>query len=305
MKIQKKLFAFLALNLFAAMTWGQNVNDENKSSSSFFEISGGIGVNTPMQFTQIGTAHKRGDFNEFDTDFDLNVLVNGECKAVTNYGINISANQLRQNQKGKWNFGGGINFSYNQSKILVELANESHEIVSNINGPNGVEVIDFVNEHYSALHHIFENEMDLSFYSTTAKIILQRSLSERTSIQTSLGAGISVLQAKNAISRQLSPSSTPPGFETSIDEDGGAVNHFNGKNNAAGFANILNWEIGISQKIKNNLSLIAKGIATRTGNSNFTFGSTQYSDHPPTDHWSLNLDSYFNFNLSIGLQFKM
>ena len=105
MKIQKILFAFLAVYLFATMTWGQNINDENKSSSSFFEISGGIGVNTPMQFTQIGTAHKRGDFNEFDTDFDLNVFVSGECKAVTNYGVNISANQLRQNQKGKWNFG--------------------------------------------------------------------------------------------------------------------------------------------------------------------------------------------------------
>ena len=287
------------------MTWGQNINDENKSSSSYFEISGGFGVNTPMQFTQIGTAHKRGDFNAFDTDFDLNVLVKGECNAVTNYGVNISANQLQQNQVGKWSFGGGLNFSYNQSKILVELANENAEVVSNINGPNGVEVIDFVNEHYSAHHHIFENEMELITYSTNAKIILQKSVSEKTSVQTSIGVGISVLQAKNAISRQLSPSSTPPGFETTVDEDGGAVNHFNGKNSATGIANNLNWEIGVSQKIKNNLSLIAKGIAVRTGNSNFTFGSTQYSDHPPTDHWNLNLDSYFNFNLSIGLQFKL
>ena len=287
------------------MTWGQNTNDGHKSSSSFFDITGGFGVSTPMQFTQIGTAHKRGDFNAFDTDFDLNVLVKGKCNAVTNYGVNISSNHLRQNQEGKWSFGGGLDFSYNQSKILVELANESAEVVSNINGPNGIEVIDFVNEHYSAHHHIFENEMELNSYSTNVKIILQKSLSERTSIQTSIGAGVSVLQAKNAISRQLSPSATPPGFETTVDENGGAVNHFNGKNNAIGIANNLNFEIGVSQKIKNNLSLIAKGIAARTGNSNFTFGSTQYSDHPPTDAWSLNLDSYFRFNLSLGLQFKM
>ena len=67
------------------MTWGQNTNDGHKSSSSFFDITGGFGVSTPMQFTQIGTAHKRGDFNAFDTDFDLNVLVKGKCNAVTNY----------------------------------------------------------------------------------------------------------------------------------------------------------------------------------------------------------------------------
>lgn len=305
MKIKKILFALLASNLFAPTLMGQEINTEKKSSISFLEISCDFGTNTPMKFTQIGTAHKRGDFNEFDTDFDLNVLVNGECKAVTSYGASISAKQFNTRNDKTWHIGYGLSFNLFRSNIISKLSNDKNEIVSNINGPNGNEVIDFVNEHYGAHHHIFENEMNLNFYSTTGKIILQKSLNEKTSIETSLGFGVTLLEAKNAISRQLSPSSTPPGFETTVDEDGGAVNHFNGKNNATGIARNLNWEIGVSKKIKDNLAFIIKGSSTCIGNSNFTFGSTQYSDHAPTDHWNLNLKSYFRFNLGIGLQFKM
>ena len=62
----------------------------------------------------------------------------------------------------------GMNFNYNKAEILTTLANENDEIVSNINGANGAEVIDFVNEHFGAHHHIFENEFALYSYSTNA-----------------------------------------------------------------------------------------------------------------------------------------
>lgn len=277
----------------------------SNSSDSYLQIQGGVGFCAGIDFQQFGVAHKRGDFNEFDTDFDLNVNVKGQSEMASSFGFSTSAGQLKINKEKKWNLLVGMNFNYNKAEILTTLANENDEIVSNINGPNGAQVIDFVNEHYGAHHHIFENEFALHSYSTNAEIGFSKSLNEKIAIQTTAGFGVTLLDAKNAISRQMSPASTPPGFETTIDEDGGAVNHFNGNNRAAGITNNITWKFGATQQLNSNLSLVVEGASARFGKTTFNFGSTQYSDHAPTNHWTVEKDAHLNFQLSVGLRMTM
>ncbi len=298
----KSTTAITAILLLSKIGFAQN---SISTTQSYLQIQTGVGLHTGINFQQLGVAHKRGDFNEFDTDFDLNVNVKGKSEMATSYGFSASAGQLKINKEKKWNLLVGMNFNFNKAEILTTLANENNEIVSNINGANGAEVIDFVNEHYGTHHHIFENEFALYSYSTNAEIGFTKSLDEKTSIQTTAGFGVTLLDAKNAISRQMSPASTPPGFETTADEDGGAVNHFNGNNRAAGITNNITWKFGATRQLNSNLSLVIEGSSARFGKTTFNFGSTQYSDHAPTNHWKVEKDAHLNFQLSIGLRLTM
>lgn len=103
----------------------------------------------------------------------------------------------------------------------------------------------------------------------------------------------------------MSPASTPPGFETTVDENGGAVNHFNGNNRASGITNNITWKIGATRQLNSNLSLVVEGSSARIGKTTFNFGSTQYSDHTPTNHWTVEKYAHLNFQLSVGLRLTM
>ena len=103
----------------------------------------------------------------------------------------------------------------------------------------------------------------------------------------------------------MSPASTPPGFETTVNQNGGAVNHFNGNNRAFGITNNITWKIGATRQLNSNLSLVVEGSSARIGKTTFNFGSTQYSDHAPTNHWTVEKYTHLNFQLSVGLRLTM
>jgi hypothetical protein len=234
----------------------------------------------------------------------LNVHVNGKSKISNSNSIGITFGQLWKNEKQKIQYGLGMNLTYVSSNIHCVLKNKNNEVVSNINGANGHEVIDFVNEHYGAGHHVFENNFNLRSYTTNIEASIQKEIAEGTSIYTTIGCGVSFLDLKNATSMQTSPASTPPGFETTDDLDGGAVNHFNGGNHAGDLTFNTTAKIGLSHDLKNNLVLLLEGQSQFIGKGDFIFGSTQYSDHAPTNHWRMTKAANNCYTMTLGLRFN-
>lgn len=298
----KSFLYSLALAIIVKIGFSQNTTNQI-TFRPYLQANFAIGQFNGINFEQIGVAHKRGDFNEFDTDFDLNVLVSGTSNNANTLGLGLSTGYIRSNNNKKLSAGIGINFNYNNATVTTELANENNEIVTNIDGPNATEVIDLVNHHYSAGHHIFENTFDLSTYTTQLDLSVLKAVTEKISIHASVGIGITYLEANNATSIQLSPAATPPGFETTSDEDGGAVNHFNGNNRAGDITSSFSGKLGVTHTIRENILLLLEIQSTQVGSANLNFGSTQYSDHPPTNHWQLNKESHNAYQLALGFRF--
>jgi hypothetical protein len=293
-----------ALLLIAQFGFAQNSIQSN-SMQPYIQINTGIGKFDGINFEQIGVAHKRGDFNAFDTDFDLNVLVNGTSSDANAFGFGFSTGYIKTNSNKKWSTGIGLNLNYSKASLTTNLANENNEVVSNINGPNGAEVIEFVDHHYGAGQHIFENKFDFCSYTTSLDLSIIKTFAERTSFHATLGLGLTYLEANNAMSMQLSPAAATPGYETTIDEDGGAVNHFNGNNHAGDLTQSFTGKLGITHPIQEKLMLLLEIQTTRIGAADFNFGSTQYSDHPPTNHWELHKSAHNAHQLSLGFRFVL
>ena len=279
--------------------------DNLTSMSTYITPYGGVVLQGVINTHQTGIAHKRGNFNAFGTDFDLQVNVKGESERSMGYTYGLSYGSVWNKEGRKLNPGFEIDLFYNNVLHKSKFSNPSTEVVTNVVGPNLDSVLDFVEEHYNAGHHKFSNTMTMNSWNAAVNLTLSYDFSPKISVNGALGVGFSSATLKNAESLQSSPAPLDPGYETTIDNGGGIVNHFNSKQNASNNVMFGQFRLGAKIKLVNNLALQIDARGIYTGESKFIFGSTKYTDHAPTDNWTYTIDKSVKYMITTGLCFYL
>lgn len=277
----------------------------DSQSESYIQIYGGWGIQEPVNTEQIGVAHKRGDFNEFDTDFDLQVKVNGKSDFANYYTTGMVLGHVWKKSERNWSPGFELDLSRTFGKYNSTLVNQKDQEVNNINGNNGADVTAFVQEYYGAGRHNFSNTMKMETWNVAGNFALTYSINPKISIYTGVGFGFSNVLFKDAESLQTSPAQSPPGYETTTDNGGGAVNHFNGQPNASSMLFFGQARLGTKIDISKKVAFIVDTRAFYRGTGDFTFGSTQYTDHAPTDHWKFSTSRGIGMMVNIGVMLSL
>jgi hypothetical protein len=142
--------------------------------------------------------------------------------------------------------------------------------------------------------------MTRNSWNAATNFTLSYDISSKISVNGALGVGFAAISLKEAESLQVSPASANAEYETTNENGGGPVNHFNSQPNASN--NLMTAQFRLGTKIqltkKAALKIDARGIYQERGN--FTFGSTQYTDHAPTDNWSYMIDGGFTYMITAG-----
>ena len=274
-------------------------------SESYIQLYGGWGLQGSMNTEQIGVAHKRGDFNEFDTDFDLQVKVNGKSDLANFYTTGIVMGHIWKKNERNWHPGFELDLSRMYGNHNTTLVNQEDQEINNLNGANGDDVIALVKEYYGKGLHNFSNTMNMETWNVLGNFILTVNINPITSVYTGFGFGFSSVLLKNAQSLQTSPAENPPGYETTTDNGGGAVNHFNGQPNASSILPFGQARIGTKIDISNKIAFLIDMRIFYRGKGDFTFGSTQYTNHAPTDHWRYSTDRGIGMMLNVGVLFSL
>lgn len=286
---------------FVLVPFSLSAQDHVTSVSTYIAPYGGATFQGVTNVEQTGTAHKRGSYNEFGTDFDLQVQVKGKSKSTMGYTYGFTYGNVWNKKGRKWNPGFEIDIFHNNAPHKSELSNPNTEEVSNLVGPNGNSVLAFVEEHYGAGHHKFSNTMTMESWNAAANLTLWHDFSPKFSVNGGLGAGFTAVTLKEAESLQSSPAPADPGYETTREKGGGIVNHFNSQPNAS--HNLMFGQFRLSSKFQlvQNVALRMDARGMYGGESTFIFGSTKYIDHAPTDNWTYAIDRGVTYTITLGL----
>jgi len=270
------------------------------SAQTYVTPYGGITLQGVGNTEQTGTAHKRGKNNEFGTDFDLHVKVKGESKSTVGSTYGFTYGNM-WNKNGKVNFGFETDIFHNSASHKSNLSNPDTEEVTIVRGPNADSVRYLVEEHYGAGHHKFENTMTKNSWNAAANLVLSYDFSRNVSVNGGLGIGFSAVTLKDATSFQSSPAPADPGYETTKDNGGGIVNHFNSQSTASNSLIFSQFRLGTKVQLVKNVALRIDARGMYMGESKYVFGSTIYSDHAPTNNWTYTIDPNLTYTITLGL----
>lgn len=273
----------------------------SQTGKTTVQVYGGYGILGSMTTEQTGAAHKRGDFNAFQTDFDLDVRVTGKTGSANFLTTGLSMGHVWTKEGRKVSPLFDLDINHTTGKFSSDLANPAAEQVINVNGPKGDSVRMFVAEHYSTGHHTFTNTADMATWNATANIGAAYALNEKLSLSLSLGLGFTSMTLKNASSIQTAPASPAKGYESTKDLDGDAVNHLNSQTVATSTALLTQVRLGANYKLTEKLAITFDARTAMKGAGTFNFGSTVYSDHPPTNNWLFKTGNSTNILLNLGL----
>ena len=157
---------------FVLVPFSLLAQDNVTSMSTHITPYGGAVLQGVINTGQTGIAHKRGNYNEFGTDFDLQVKVKGESKSTVGYTYGLTYGSVWNKQGRKLNPGFEIDLFYNNASHKSKLSNPSTEEVTNVFGPNRDSVLALIKEHYDAGHHKFSNTMTMSSWNAAANYIV-------------------------------------------------------------------------------------------------------------------------------------
>ena len=286
---------------FVLVPFSLLAQDNVTSMSTHITPYGGAVLQGVINTGQTGIAHKRGNYNEFGTDFDLQVKVKGESKSTVGYTYGLTYGSVWNKQGRKLNPGFEIDLFYNNASHKSKLSNPSTEEVTNVFGPNRDSVLALIKEHYDAGHHKFSNTMTMNSWNAAANLTLSYNFSSKISINGALGVGFTAAKLKNAESLQSSPAPVDPGYETTIDNGGIIVNHFNTQPNASNNLMFSQFRLGTKIQLVKNIALRIDARGMYMGESKFIFGSTKYTDHAPTDNWTYIIDKSVIYMITAGL----
>ena len=286
---------------FVLVPFSLLAQDNVTSMSTHITPYGGAVLQGVINIGQTGIAHKRGNYNEFGTDFDLQVKVKGESKSTVGYTYGLTYGSVWNKEGRKLNPGFEIDLFYNNASHKSKLSNPSTEEVTNVFGPNRDSVLALIKEHYDAGHHKFSNTMTMNSWNAAANLTLSYDFSSKISINGALGVGFTAATLKKAESLQSSPAPVDPGYETTIDNGGIIVNHFNTQPNASNNLMFSQFRLGTKIQLVKNLTLRIDARGMYMGESKFIFGSTKYTDHAPTDNWTYMIDKSVTYMITTGL----
>jgi hypothetical protein len=273
---------------------------QNKSTvmETYISPYAGVTFQEKMNTEQTGTAHKLGHFNEFDTDFDLKVKVQGNSKSTVGYTYGLTFGSVWKKEGRKFNPGFEIDLFNIRSTHEGNLANSQNEEVANIVGPNGDSVLELVNKYYGAGKHRFSNTMKMNSWNAAVNFTMSYDLSSKISINSALGFGFAAVSLKDAESLQANPASANSSYEMS---GGSPVNHFNSQPDASTNLMISKFRIGAKIKLSKKIALQIDASGITQGKGNFNFGSTKYTDHAPTDNWNYSINGGTTYQFTTGL----
>jgi hypothetical protein len=274
-------------------------------SGSYVQLYGGWGIQGSVKTEQIGIVHKRGDFNEFDTDFDLHVKVSGKSNHANFYTTAMVMGHVWTKNERTWNPGFELDVSRTYGKFNGTLVNQNDQEVHSINGTNDADVLELVKEHYGTGRHIFSNTMNMETWNLAGSFTFTVRINPKTSMYSGYGFGFSAVLFSDAQNLQISPAQSPPGYETTIDNGGGPVNHFNGKPKASSMLLYGQARLGAKIDVSKRFAFLIDTRVFCRDKGDFTFGSTQYSDHAPTNHWEYSIDKSTGIMLTVGVNFRL
>jgi hypothetical protein len=299
-RVTRFLF-LLFISSTAINSFAQNSNqDKTRNSSTYITPYVGVSIQSGLDVEQLGTAHKRGDFNEFSTDFDLLVDVNGKSNQGTGYAVGVTYGTTWQKPNSKLKTGFEFDFFSTKSNHESKLVNAMTEQVANANGDSLESVLEFVGDHYRAGHHAFSNSMKMTSLNAALDFTLGYSINERVSINSAIGLGVSGVTMTNAESKQSSPASANSNFEIT-NTTGEPVNHFNSNTKSSSNNLFSQFRVGTKISLGSNIAVCVDARGIYRGQSEFTFGSTVYTDHPPTNSWQYSIDKGLSFLITTGL----
>lgn len=271
------------------------------SAQTYIIPYGGVTLQGVSNVEQTGTAHKRGIDNAFDTDFDLHVKVTGESKSTVGYTYGFTYGSVWSKSGRKLNPGFEIDIFHNSASHKSKLSNPNTQEVTIFAGSNANAVQAYVEKHYGTGHHKFSNTMTMNSWNAATSLTLSYDFSTKISVNGGLGIGFSAVKLREAKSFQSSPAPEDPGYETTNDNGGGIVNHFNSQPNASNSLMFSQFRLGTKIQLVNKVTLRLDARGIYAGENNFIFGSTKYSDHAPTDNWTYMIDRSLIYIISLGL----
>lgn len=274
---------------------------------------GGIGSTADQSVEQLGTAHK-GFVHTVDGQdeyytYDLLVDVDGtnEHETAAVFGGQIGY---------QWNTDSafkpaveveGIYLSANQRSNLVNLEDDGVTNIKVTDGgvPTAVtdhNAIDMVTDHVletplSAGHHTFANTSKMKVALFGLNGVFTYDTGSKLKPYVGAGAGLAFVKMGDAVSLQTGPGANP-------ELDGGVpVNHFNSRDNAEDIAFAVQAKAGVRYQLTQSVSLFAEYRYIRLDATDYSFGSTVYPGHAPTDNWVVKNGAMSLHNGLVGVRF--
>ena len=282
-----------------------SAQDNGTNMSTYLSPYAGVTFQGVVNTKQTGTAHLRGNFNVFSTDFDLQVIVTGESASTMGYTYGFTYGSVWKKEGRKLNPGFEIDVFQNSSAHESKLSNPNTEVVANVVGPNRDSVLSLVGQYYGAGKHTFSNTMTMNSWNAAVNLTLSYDFSSKISVNGALGAGFTAVTLKNGVSLQSGPAPADPGFEVTTDNGGGVVNHFNSQPNASDNLMFGLLRLGTKIELVENVALRIDARGMYMGESTFVFGSTVYTDHAPTDNWTYMIDKGITYAITVGLRVSL
>lgn len=297
-----RLFIKMALVLAPFSLLAQ---DKASTTSTYITPYAGVMMQGTANTEQTGTAHLRGNYNYFRTDFDLKVRVTGESESTTGNTYGFTYGNIWKKDGRKINLGFEIDFFQNSSSHSSKLSNPNTQVAANIVGQNQDSVLSLVNAAFAAGQHRFENSMTMNSLNAATNLIFSYDVSTDISINGGLGVGFSAITMKDAKSFQSNPASANASYEMTTENGGGIVNHYNSQSIATDNVMFTQFRIGSKYQVVQNVGIRFDVRAMSVGESTFNFGSTKYLDHAPTDNWMYMIGQNTAYTITLGLCVNM
>lgn len=302
--MSKKITAILAgLSIISAI----NLGHADEGRGIYLGAFGGVGITDNQNVEQTGVAHKIGTFNDGLTDFDLLVDVKGKAKRKTSglAGVQLGYEWASMSSKIKPAF--ELEMMYLGASQNSNLANPNTEGVANTTATGSArDAIDTaVASHYGAGEHTFQNHTNMKIGLLMANGVFTYETNSMFKPYAGVGIGLALVNMTSASSLQTNPlldgSSATAGCETTV--GGGCVNHFNSKTKSSDYALAGQVKLGLRAEVNKNVSAFVEYRYLHIDSTEFTYGSTVYADHPPTDNWNYKNSSMDFHDGLIGIAY--
>lgn len=278
----------------------------------YISAFGGVGSTSNQSVEQLGTAHKGfGHEDEYYT-YDLSVDVDGKNKSETSsvFGGQIGYEWATNSSVKPALEIEGLYLSADQRSNLVNLEDDG---VSNVKvltpehmSPTAVtdpDELAMVTEHVldtplSAGNHKFANRAKMKVALFTLNGVVTFDTGSKLKPYVGGGVGLALVNMRGADSQQTGPG----GIETA-NGTSEPVNHFNSRNHANDTTFAFQAKAGVRVQLSKRVSLFAEYRFIHLASTSYTFGSTVYASHAPTDNWVVRNGAMDLHNGLIGVRF--